>query len=444
MASNISMSHALLDIQDLSVTFGGQTVVEGVSFGLKPAELLAIVGESGSGKSVTALSVLGLLGSGGSNPNGKVMLEGQDLLQASPAQMRQVRGNRISMIFQEPMTSLNPLHTIGRQIGEVLRIHNPMINKAKVQERTVELLEWVELDALKGLLHAFPHELSGGQRQRVMIAMALANDPDILIADEPTTALDVTVQAHILTLLKQLQKKLNMAIILITHDLTIVRNIADRVLVMHEGRVVESNDMEQLFKAPQHKYTKMLLESEPKGEAVPVKKGRGDPVMTAEHLKVYFPAQKSWSGRIKDYIRAVDDVSLEVKAGRTLGIVGESGSGKSTLAYAMLRLISSEGNIHFEGQPIQGLKSGQLQPLRQQMQLVFQDPFSSLNPRMSVAQIINEGLQAHALCVDKYERQIRIDEALMEVGLEPAMRERYPHEFSGGQRQRISVARSLV
>ncbi len=436
----------LLEVRDLSVSFalGGRTVeaVRKVSFDVDRGESVALVGESGAGKSVTALSVLQLLPYPPAfHPGGSIRFEGQELVGAPAEALQRIRGDRISMIFQEPMSSLNPLHTIERQVGEVLLIHKGM-SRTAARERSVELLNLAGLPEAAGRLGAFPHELSGGQRQRVMIAMALANEPDILIADEPTTALDVTIQAQILTLLKDLQKRFGMALLFITHDLTVVRKVADRVCVMKDGEIVETGSVRQIFSAPKHPYTRLLLDSEPRGSAG----GRrgADVLLRAENLRVWFPIKTGFLRRVTGHIKAVDGVSLEVRGGETVGIVGESGSGKSSLALGLLRLVASSGPILYKGRSIQGLRSGDLRPLRRQMQIIFQDPYGSLNPRLSVAQIVGEGLRVHGLEADADEGERRIVQALEEVGLDPSTRDRYPHEFSGGQRQRIAIARALV
>jgi len=443
------MAKELLKIEDLSVSFNMGSAnevkaVKNISFSINKGEMLAIVGESGSGKSVSALSILRLLPYPlASHPSGSIIFDGEDLMQKKPESLCDIRGNNISMIFQEPMTSLNALHSIEKQIAEAISIHNPGLAKKAIKDRIVELLSMVELDELKDRMHSYPHELSGGQRQRVMIAMALANDPDILIADEPTTALDVTVQVQILTLIKDLQKNLGMAIILITHDLTIVENIADRVAVMHEGEIVEQGDVSAVFSNPQHKYTKHLLSCTPGGEPDKVS-SQAKEILKACDLKVHFPVKKGSFGRVRSYIKAVDGISLDIRAGETIGVVGESGSGKSTLAFALLRLVKSTGSIVFNGNELQGMKSKQLRPLRKEMQFVFQDPFSSLNPRLPISQIIGEGLLAHDIGESKEEQNDIIDAVLTDVGLDPEIKTRYPHEFSGGQRQRIGVARALV
>ncbi len=437
----------LLKVDHLSVTFGhgGQAVeaVHDVSFRIERGETLALVGESGSGKSVTALSVLQLLPYPNAwHPGGSITFDGQELVGAPESVMRAIRGNKIAIVFQEPMTSLNPLHTLEKQIGEVLLLHKKMTVE-QARARTLELLRLVALPNAEQRLTSYPHELSGGQRQRVMIAMALANDPALLIADEPTTALDVTIQAQILELLKELQKKLGMAILLITHDLGIVRKVADRVCVMKNGQIVEQAPAQQLFAKPQHPYTQMLLAAEPKGEALTVHADAAE-IMRIDDLKVYFPIRKGVLRRAVDYIRAVDGVSLTVRAGETVGIVGESGSGKTTLGLGLLRLISSTGTVLFLGQNLTGLNRRELRPIRRAMQIVFQDPYGSLSPRMSIGDIVAEGLDIHRLAASPEERAARVTEALNEVGLDPAMRDRYPHEFSGGQRQRIAIARAII
>jgi len=438
-------SGPILAISNLGVTFGKGAAevaaVKGVSFTLDKGETLALVGESGSGKTVTALSILGLLPYPlARHPTGSILFRGEELLNAPEPVLRRVRGNRIGMVFQEPMTSLNPLHNIEKQVGEVLEIHAGMTGEAK-RARVLELLSLVGLPDVESRLGALPHELSGGQRQRVMIAMALALNPDILIADEPTTALDVTIQAQILELLKDLKKRLGMALLFITHDLAIVRQISDRVCVMKDGAIVEQGKVADIFAAPQHDYTKRLLAAQPKpkGALAPP----GAEIMAVENLKVWFPIRRGVIRRTVGHIKAVDGVSFAVTAGHTIGVVGESGSGKTTLGLALLRLISSEGEIRFQGQRIDGLPAKAVRPLRRHMQIVFQDPFGSLSPRLSISQIVGEGLEVHKLGGPS-EYDDRVAEALREVGLDPAVRHRYPHEFSGGQRQRIAVARAMV
>ena len=441
------MAESLLQIRDLQVDFatpnGVMHAVRGVSFDIATGQTLALVGESGSGKSVSALSILQLLPyPAARHPGGSIRFEGAELIDAPPARLRGVRGNDIAMIFQEPMTSLNPLHTVEKQINEVLFIHKGL-SKPAARTRTLELLKLVGLADAESRLGAYPHELSGGQRQRVMIAMALANEPKLLIADEPTTALDVTIQAQILELLRDLQARFGMAILFITHDLGIVRKMADRVCVMQGGEIVEQGDTEQIFTAPQHEYTQHLLAAEPSGK--PLTPHPDAPqVMRADDLKVWFPIKAGILRRTVDHIRAVDGITVDIKQGQTVGVVGESGSGKTTLGLALLRLISSNGPIAFEGQPIDAMSSGELRPLRRQMQIVFQDPFGSLSPRMSIAQIIEEGLKVHRLGADQAERDAMIVQVMTEVGLDPETRNRYPHEFSGGQRQRVAIARAVV
>ncbi len=440
------MTAPLLSVRDLGVEFrqgGNVTVaVEGASFDIDKGETVALVGESGSGKSVTALSVMKLLPPGGTVTGGQILFKGRDLLTASDHDLRAVRGNDIGIVFQEPMTSLNPLHTIERQVGEVLKLHRGMSDTA-ARKRVLELLDEVGIRDAGSRLGAYPHQLSGGQRQRVMIAMALANEPDLFIADEPTTALDVTVQAQILELLRQLQKRTGMAMLFITHDLGIVRKMANRVCVMTGGRIVEQGETEAIFTNPQHAYTRHLLAAEPKGE--PPKSDPSAPVvMTADDLKVWFPIKRGFLRRVVGHIKAVDGVDVAVRQGQTLGVVGESGSGKTTLGLALMRLISSKGRIVFLGKEIDGRNFKEMRPLRSDMQIVFQDPYGSLSPRMSIAEIVEEGLKIHAANLSPAERDRKVARALEEVGLDPATRHRYPHEFSGGQRQRIAVARAMV
>jgi len=438
---------SLLKVRDLSVDFkieGGMLhAVKDVSFGIDKRETLALVGESGSGKSVTALSIMQLLPyPKASHPAGSIVFDGVEMVGADADTLRKIRGDRISMIFQEPMTSLNPLHTIERQIGETLTLHRGLSSGA-ARARTLELLNLVRLRDPEQRLQSYPHQLSGGQRQRVMIAMALANEPDLLIADEPTTALDVTIQAQILQLLKDLQAELGMAMLLITHDLTIVRKVADRVAVMTSGEIVETGPTTSIFDSPEHAYTQHLLAAEPKGKALP-----HDPdarvVMAGDDVKVHFPIQRGLLKRTVGHIKAVDGVDVSVREGQTIGVVGESGSGKTTLGLALLRLLKSDGKITFNGDDIQGWTNRQLRPLRRHMQIVFQDPFGSLSPRMSVGQIIEEGLLLHGIGDGREGRRTLIAKVLEEVGLDPMSQDRYPHEFSGGQRQRISIARAIV
>ncbi|MGE4372183.1 MAG: ABC transporter ATP-binding protein [Xanthobacter sp.] len=436
----------LLSVRDLSVAFrreGKDTLaVNRVSFDIRKGETLALVGGSGSGKSVTALSILKLLPyPAASHPSGQILFEGRDLLQVSERELRGVRGNRITMVFQEPMSSLNPLHTIEKQVGEMLILHRGMSVSA-ARTRTLELLHEVGIPDPEQRLSSYPHQLSGGQRQRVMIAMALANSPDLLIADEPTTALDVTVQAQILRLLKDLQARLGMAMLFITHDLNIVRKIADRVCVMQKGEVVEQGGAEETFQHPQHAYTRELLEAEPTPDPAPA--SEGDVVVKAEDVKVHFPIKRGFFRKTVGHVKAVDGVSLSIRRGETLGVVGESGSGKTTLGLALLRLISSTGKVAYLGQRIDGLGSKAMRPLRRHMQMVFQDPYGALSPRMSVGDIVGEGLLVHARDLSAAAREQRVISALADVGLDPEDRHRYPHEFSGGQRQRISIARAMA
>ncbi len=441
------MSDALLEVKDLSVAFGQagrETIaVDKISFDIAPRETVALVGESGSGKSVTALSILKLLPyPSASHPSGQVIFKGQNLLAMSQHEIRQVRGNDITMVFQEPMTSLNPLHTIERQIAEVLAIHYGLTGIA-ARKRVIELLAEVGIPEPETRIRSYPHQLSGGQRQRVMIALALANEPELFIADEPTTALDVTVQAQILKLLKDLRARRGMAMLFITHDLGIVRKIADRVCVMQGGKIVETGTRDEIFSAPKHAYTRALIAAEPKGE--PAKPQPDAPVVvSADNLKIWFPIKRGFFRRTVGHIKAVDGVSLAVRKGETLGVVGESGSGKTTLGLALLRLISSEGPIVFMGKPIQRLKFREMRPFRREMQVVFQDPYGSLSPRMSIEDIVGEGLRVHQPKLTMSEREARVIAALKDVGLDPDTRHRYPHEFSGGQRQRIAVARAMV
>ncbi|KQO70865.1 ABC transporter ATP-binding protein [Methylobacterium sp. Leaf88] len=440
------MPETLLDVQDLSVAFRAREretrAVDRVSFTITAGETLALVGESGSGKSVTALSILRLLDGSAYHPGGRILFKGEDLLTLPEKRLRGIRGADITMVFQEPMTSLNPLHTIQRQIGEVLEVHRGLSGR-KARARILELLELVGLRDAERRLNAYPHELSGGQRQRVMIAMALACEPDLLVADEPTTALDVTVQAQILTLLADLKKRLGMAMLFITHDLGIVQRIADNVCVMLAGRVVEAGPVAEIFARPQHDYTRRLLASEPKGRANPVPPDAGR-LLEAGPLKVWFPIREGWLRRTTSHVKAVDGVSLRVRAGETVGVVGESGSGKTTLGLALLRLTGCEGPIVFLGRSIAGLPPAAMRPIRRDMQVVFQDPYGSLSPRMTVADIVAEGLVVQGAVKTRAERQAVVAKALDDVGLDPATMNRYPHEFSGGQRQRIAIARAIV
>ena len=441
------MSAPLLSVQDLSVAFtqgGTETLaVDHVSFDIGKGETVALVGESGSGKSVSALSVLKLLPyPPASHPSGKILFDGQDLMALDEAALRKVRGNKITMIFQEPMTSLNPLHTIERQIGEILSVHQGM-RAEPARARTLALLKEVGIRDPEKRLGAYPHQLSGGQRQRVMIAMALANEPQLLIADEPTTALDVTVQAQILELLAELKQRNGMSMLFITHDLGIVRKIADRVCVMTKGKIVESGPTADIFANPQHAYTRHLLSAEPKGRP-PAADDKAEAVMTGKDVKVWFPIKQGFFRKTVDHVKAVDGIDVTVRAGQTLGVVGESGSGKTTLGLALARMISSEGEIRFTGRDIDKLSFNAMRPLRRELQIVFQDPYGSLSPRMSVAEIIEEGLKIHEPKLSAEGRDRRVVDVLKEVGLDAATRHRYPHEFSGGQRQRIAIARAMV
>ena len=432
----------ILEIENLAVAFRGETVVRGVNLHVDRGETVAIVGESGSGKSVTALSVMQLLPyQYASHPTGSIRVDGREVVGLDEDEMLKIRGDRVGMVFQEPMTSLNPLHHIEKQIAEVLYVHKGM-GVREARERTLELLTLVGLPRAQERLRAYPHELSGGQRQRVMIAMALANEPDLLIADEPTTALDVTIQAQILELLDGLKRRLNMALLLITHDLGVVRRMADRVAVMTAGDLVEQGPAASVFEDPQHKYTQRLLAAEPGGD--PVATDPGAPVvMRADDLSVHFNLAKGFFAR-RSLLKAVDRVSVVIRRGQTLGIVGESGSGKTTLAMALLRLLASKGSIQLEGAELQGLKAKQLRPLRHRMQIVFQDPYGSLPPRLSVNQIIEAGLRIHQPELAGPERRKQVSDMLLEVGLDPDSQDRYPHEFSGGQRQRIAIARAII
>ncbi len=441
-------SEPLIRISDLSVSFGhGEREVKAVrqaSLEIGRGETLALVGESGSGKSVTALSIMQLLPyPTAHHPSGSIMLEGEELMGAPAEVMQKIRGNRVAIIFQEPLTSLNPLHSIEKQLGEILFVHKKM-EKGAARARIIELLDEVGLPDVEDRLTAYPHQLSGGQRQRVMIAMSLANDPDLLIADEPTTAVDVTIQAQIIALLRDIQARRGMSILLITHDLGIVRKVAHRVSVMKDGEIVETAATEKLFETPQHDYSKLLLAAEPKGNPLPARDD-AKPVMEAVNLRVWFPIKRGILRRTVGYVKAVDGVDVTVREGHTVGVVGESGSGKTTLAMGLLRLERCEGPITFNGTRVDGYGFKQMRPLRKQMQVVFQDPFSSLSPRLSVGQIIEEGLRLHNLAGATYDaRRAVIADALTEVGLPREAQDRYPHEFSGGQRQRIAIARAIV
>jgi microcin C transport system ATP-binding protein len=445
---------SLLEVRDLSVTFTGWRdappveAVKRVSFTLDRGETLGLVGESGSGKSVTALSILQLLPypAAAHTPESSIRFAGEEMVGAAPGRLREVRGNRVAMVFQEPMTSLNPLHTLEKQVAETLLIHKHMSASA-ARARTLELLHLVGLRDAESRLDAYPHQLSGGQRQRVMIAMAIANEPDILIADEPTTALDVTIQAQILDLMRELRDRLGMALLLITHDLAIVRHMSERVCVMTEGKIVESGPTEEIFARPSHPYTRRLLAAEPRGRVTPADPAA--PVLVeGQRVKVWFPIRRGLFRRIAGYVKAVDGVSLALREGSTLGVVGESGSGKTTLGLALLRLIDGQGEIgggiRFAGYDIAQERQKRLRPLRREMQIVFQDPYSSLSPRLSIAQIVGEGIKVHRIAASEAEQRHLIEAALTEVGLDPESADRYPHEFSGGQRQRVAIARALV
>ncbi|HKA77153.1 MAG TPA: ABC transporter ATP-binding protein [Pseudolabrys sp.] len=443
----MSAPDTLLSVRDLSIAFGRGTrevlAVDRVSFDIRKGETMALVGESGSGKSATALAVMKLLPyPAAHHPSGAISFNGRELLTMPEQEIRHVRGNDIGIIFQEPMTSLNPLHTIEKQVGEILLLHQGLTG-AIVRARVLELLGQVGIPDPEGRLGSYPHQLSGGQRQRVMIAMALANEPDLLIADEPTTALDVTVQAQILKLLRDTQKRLGMSMLFITHDLGIVRKIADRVCVMQRGKIVEQGEVERVFTAPEHPYTRALLAAEPKPDPAPPCPDSPIVVETKD-LKVWFPIKRGVLRKVVGHIKAVDGISIELRKGETLGVVGESGSGKTTFGLAILRLISSTGPIVFMGNSIEGLKFKEMRPFRRNMQIVFQDPYGSLSPRMSISDIIEEGLKVHHPRLSAAEREQRVITALTEVGLDTQTRHRYPHEFSGGQRQRIAVARALV
>lgn len=443
----MSNKSPLLEIKNLSIAFtqGDETnlAVDKISFHINKGETVALVGESGSGKSISALSILKLLPyPAASHPSGEIFFNGKNLLEASEPELRKVRGNHITMIFQEPMTSLNPLHTIEQQIGETLTLHKGM-SGTKARKRILELLHQVGIREPEKRLDAYPHQLSGGQRQRVMIAMSLANEPDLLIADEPTTALDVTVQAQILELLRDLQKEKGLSMLFITHDLGIVQKISDRTCVMQHGKIVEQGPTAEIFSNPQHEYTKHLISSEPSGN--PPKSDDTAPViLEGKDIRVWFPIKAGFMRRTVDYVKAVDGIDITLRQGQTLGVVGESGSGKTTLGLALTRLISSKGRITFIGKDIDAYSFKQMKPLRDRMQVVFQDPYGSLSPRMSVAEIVAEGLRIHMPNLSAKERDEKVCAALLETGLEPETRHRYPHEFSGGQRQRMAIARALV
>jgi microcin C transport system ATP-binding protein len=438
----------ILSVSNLSVRFttpdGAFDAVKNISFSLEKGKTLALVGESGSGKSVTALSLIQLLPYPmASYPTGSIIFNGVELVGASAKTLNSIRGEKIGMIFQEPLSSLNPLHTISKQIGEVIELHQPNFTKAQINARILELVDLVGLNNLKSRLNAYPHQLSGGQRQRVMIAMALANTPDILIADEPTTALDVTVQAQILELLQTLRDKLGMALILISHDLKVVEKMCDHVCVMKKGEIVESQSKTDLFANPQHAYTKQLLASSPRATPLPCNQN-AKILLDAQNICVTFPTKKNLFGKILDSVKAVDNISFQLREKQTLGVVGESGSGKTTLALAILKLVKSTGTISFDGKDITNINGDDLRTLRSDLQVVFQDPFGSLSPRMSIGQIIGEGLLVHKKHLGKTEMDDLVAQALENVGLDPLTRHRYPHEFSGGQRQRVSIARALI
>ncbi|MGC1269848.1 MAG: ABC transporter ATP-binding protein [Croceibacterium sp.] len=436
----------LLQVRDLDVSFRSEgrevKAVRGVSFDLAKGETVALVGESGSGKSTTAMSVLQLLAPSAFHPGGSILFDGQQIVGAAERTMQSLRGGRIALIPQEPLTSLNPLHRVERQVAEAMRLHRPGIGRAECRERVLDLLKLVGVRDPARRMRSYPHELSGGQRQRVMIAMALANEPDMLIADEPTTALDVTIQAQVLDLLKDLQQRLGMAILLITHDLGVVRKMADRVCVMTDGQVVETGPVGEVFDDPQHSYTRKLLGAVPKGRPLPVV-GEPQVIARTDDLKVWFPI-KGWFGGVKDHVKAVDGVSISVRRGHTLGVVGESGSGKTTLGMALLRISRSAGLIEFDGERVDGRNTKAMRPLRKRMQIVFQDPFGSLSPKMTVRQIVGEGLPLHCPHLTRAERDAQVCAIIEEVGLTQAVLDRYPHEFSGGQRQRIAIARAMI
>jgi len=440
------VSH-LLEVEKLAVSFrtpeGAVEAVRGASFAIDRGEILALVGESGSGKTVTGLSIPQLLPYPTAwHPSGSIRFRDREMIGAPEADLHGLRGNRVSMIFQEPMTSLNPLHTIGRQVGETLALHQAL-GRAAARARALELLRKVGLANAPARIGAYPHQLSGGERQRVMIAMALANEPDLLIADEPTTALDVTIQAQILRLLQDLQREMGMAVLLITHDLGVVGKVADRVAVMTRGEIVEQGPVARVLGEPQHAYTRHLVASEPRGRP-PGFDPAAETVVAARGLKVHFPVTRGVLRRTVDHVRAVDGVSLAARRGQTVGVVGESGSGKTTLGLAMLRLVESDGPVVFLGRDIQGLKSKALRPLRRRMQIVFQDPYSSLSPRMTVGEIVSEGLRLHRPGMSRAALREAEAGALREVGLEPGMQDRLPHELSGGQRQRVAIARAMI
>lgn len=438
---------ALVSIRDLTIAFerkgGVSDVLQRVNLAVPKGQIVALVGESGSGKTITALSIMRLLASPPAiYRSGEILLDGQDLLKLPEPELRKLRGKTMTMVFQEPMTALNPLHTIGRQIEEMIAIHHPSLTREQRKARMLEVMEKVGLSQFADRLSSYPHQLSGGERQRVLIAMAIANDPRLLIADEPTTALDVTIQQQIVALLKELKQTLDTTVLLITHDLSVVHRLADHMVVMKDGAVVENGPVDTVLRAPKHAYTKMLIASQPSGRPKPVA-ANAPMVLEAEHIRVYFPIRKGVFQKTVDHKKAVDDISLSLRKGETLGIVGESGSGKSTLALALLRLIASTGAMRFQGKDLRALDGKALRALRPQMQMVFQDPFSSLNPRLRIVDIVGEGIREH-VARDPAVIRGRVEETLVEVGLKPEFMERYPHELSGGQRQRVSIARALV
>lgn len=446
----------LLKIENLTIGFHNQgqetRAVSNVSYTIAPGETVGLVGESGSGKSVSALSILKLLPPSARISQGSISFEGRDISDLDSAALQNLRGNDIAMIFQEPMTSLNPLHSIEKQISECLEIHqeihsddlDPKTGRAHIRTRVLDLLHKVGIPDAEKRLSALPHELSGGQRQRVMIAMALANNPKLLIADEPTTALDVTVQKQILALLKKLQQETGMAMLLISHDLGVVKQVADKVCVMKDGEIVEIGQPQHIFTKPEHPYTKMLVEAEPSGHPGLIDEEAAEPILEVQDVKVWFPRTKNWYGKPLDYVKAVDGIDLSLTSGETLGIVGESGSGKTTLGRALVRLTGCDGQINFRGQNIDALTDTPLRNLRKHMQIVFQDPFGALSPRMSVSDIITEGLSLHEPELNSYQKIFKVRRTLEDVGLEPDSANRYPHEFSGGQRQRIAIARAII
>ena len=437
----------LLAVEDLSVSFHSEgkvvEAVRGVSFTLGRGKTLALVGESGSGKSTAAMAILQLLPYPTAfHPSGSIRLDGQELVGAGERAMQRLRGSRIALIPQEPLTALNPLHRVEKQVTEAMRLHRPGISRDEAHASVIELLQLVGVRHPELRCRSYPHELSGGQRQRVMIAMALANEPDLLIADEPTTALDVTIQAQVLELLQDLQQRLGMAMLLITHDLGVVRKMSNRVCVMTHGQIVEAGDTGAVFDRPQHTYTRKLIEAVPRGRPLPLP-GTPEPLVETVGLKVWFPV-KNWFGKVRSHVKAVDGVAIQLRRGHTLGVVGESGSGKTTLGMAILRICRSEGLIRFAGEDIHTRNTRALRPLRKRMQIVFQDPFGSLSPKMNVRRIIGEGLPIHRPDLSRAEREAAVEAIIEEVGLSPAVLDRYPHEFSGGQRQRIAIARAMI